>query len=96
MGKGKFSRYLFAGLLLTISLFLITFAYFHSETDLNVGDNCPICLFERSATFFWALNSFLLIFSSLLLITFKIFPKDNEIKFTFISHILGQRAPPQI
>lgn len=95
MGKGKFSKYLFAVLLLAISSFLITFEYFHIENDFKSEEKCPICLFERSATLFLGLNTFLLIFSSLLLVVFKIFPKEIEIKLTIFSQILGQRAPPQ-
>jgi disulfide bond formation protein DsbB len=96
MLKSKYSKYLFTACLLIISLFFITSQYFHTEKSLEFDENCPICIFERTATLFWALITFTLIFSSLHLIVFKIFLKENEIKFSFFSHILGQRAPPLI
>jgi disulfide bond formation protein DsbB len=96
MLKRKYSKYLFIACLLFISLFFITSQYFHTEKSLEFDENCPICLFERIATLFWTLISFLLIFSSLHLIVLKIFYKENKIKFSLFSHILGQRAPPLI
>ena len=96
MLREKYSRYLLIGCLLLISLFFITSQYFHTEKNLEFDETCPICLFERTATLFWALISFILIFRSLHLIVFKIFLKENKIQFSFFSHILGQRAPPLI
>jgi hypothetical protein len=95
MRKREISRYLFAVLLLAVSFFLVTFEYFHTEVDFSSENKCPICLFERSATLFWELNTFLLIFSSLLLIIIRIFPKGKEVRRVNFSRILGQRAPPQ-
>jgi len=96
MLKGKYSKYVFIACLVLISLFFIASQYFHTEKNLKFDDTCPICLFERTATLFWALISFILIFSSLHLIVFKIFLKENEFQLSFFSHILGQRAPPRV
>lgn len=95
MAKGKYTKYLFIGFLISISFFLLVFEYFHTEKDLDLGNNCPICFFERTTALFWALNAFLLIFSSLHLIVFKIYLRESSSKSSFFSHILGQRAPPR-
>jgi hypothetical protein len=94
MIRGKHSKILFTCLLLLIALFFITSEYLHTDNNLDSDDSCPICLFQKTATLFWALNAFLLIFSSLHLIAFKIFLRENDVKLSFTSHILGQRAPP--
>jgi hypothetical protein len=95
MTKGKYKKYLFIGFLIGISFFLLVFEYFHIEKDFDLENNCPICFFERATAFFWALDAFLLIFSSLHLIVLKIYLKENSGKPSFFLHILGQRAPPQ-
>ena len=96
MLKIKYSKYVFIACLLLISLFFITSQYFHTEKKLEFDETCPICLFERTATFFWTLVSFVFIFTSLHFVVFKIFFKENKVKFSFFSHILGQRAPPRV
>ena len=95
MAKGKYKKYLFIGSLILISFFLLIFEYLHTDKNLEFENKCPICLFERTTALFWALNAFLLIFSSLHLIVFKIYLRESSSKLSFFSHILGQRAPPQ-
>lgn len=95
MRKGKYSKYLLLGFLIGISFFLLIFEYLHTEKNLEFENKCPICLFERTTALFWTLNAFLLIFSSIHLIVFKIYLRESPSKLSFFSHILGQRAPPQ-
>lgn len=95
MTKDKYKKYLFIGFLIGISFFLLVFEYFHTEKDFELEENCPICFFENTTALFWALNTFLLIFSSLHLIAFKIYLRESSSKVFFFLHILGQRAPPR-
>jgi hypothetical protein len=95
MRKNKYSKYLLLSFLIGISFFLLVFEYLHTEKNFEFENKCPICLFERTTTLFWALSAFLLIFRSLHLIVFKIYLRESSSKVSFFSHILGQRAPPQ-
>ncbi len=87
-------RLLWIALTALLTLFFVGFQFLHTETDLRGGETCPICIFGKTTPLSGVAFSILLLFAGLLIAGTQVYLDRKPLHLFFISHILGQRAPP--
>ena len=82
------------GIFFLLTLFFVSYQFFHTEKGLEVDKNCPICRFENTTVFFIDLTALYVALVILLAIVYKIYLDSISHKQLFLLQSISQRAPP--
>jgi hypothetical protein len=90
----KIKKQIFFWVLIALTGLFLFAPYFHTETTIEPGDDCPICIFERNVV---AVSQLYFIFVMVIFICFfEFFISDNRLRTaTYFSHF-NSRAPPAV
>lgn len=87
-------RFVLTGLVVLLSLFWISSENFHVESDMHFNEKCPVCIFQKSVSLFFAVTMALLTWISLFVVISKIPSEAFSLVVTQFIFVPGQRAPP--
>jgi len=87
-------KFALAGLIILLSLFWVSVESFHVESDMRFNEKCPVCIFQKSVSLFFAVTMALLTWISLFVVISKVPSESFSLVVDQFFFVPGQRAPP--